>query len=56
MRPDVLVKGEDYRDKEVVGSETVEAAGGRVVLVPLLTGRSTSALVDRIRDDAASGD
>ena len=49
--PDVLVKGEDWRDKGVVGSDIVEAHGGRVVLVPLLEGRSTTGLVDRIRAD-----
>jgi D-beta-D-heptose 7-phosphate kinase/D-beta-D-heptose 1-phosphate adenosyltransferase len=58
VRPDVLVKGEDWRDKGVVGSEIVEGAGGRVVLVPMLEGRSTTGLVDKIRanDDAESED
>jgi len=46
--PDILVKGEDYRVEQVVGRELVEAAGGRIVLVPLLPGKSTSALIDRI--------
>ncbi len=59
VEPDVLVKGEDWRDKGVVGTEFVEARGGRVVLVPLLEGRSTTGIVDRIRgaegaDDADS--
>ncbi len=49
IRPDVLVKGEDWRDKGVVGRETVEAAGGRVVLVPLVSGMSTTGLLERIR-------
>lgn len=49
VRPDVLVKGEDWRDKGVVGRETVEAAGGRVVLVPLVPGVSTTDLLERIR-------
>ena len=39
ITPDVLVKGEDWRDKGVVGAEWVEAHGGRVVLAPLLPGR-----------------
>ena len=51
VAPDVLVKGEDYRDQVVVGRELVERRGGRVVLVPLLGGRSTTGLIDRIRDD-----
>jgi len=49
VRPDVLVKGGDYEDKEVVGREFVEADGGRVEIVPLLEGYSTSALIERIR-------
>ena len=38
IRPDVLVKGGDYRPEEVVGREVVEAAGGRLVLIPLVDG------------------
>ena len=50
LRPDVLVKGADYALDEVVGREAVEAAGGRVVLLELEEGRSTSALLRRIRE------
>jgi D-beta-D-heptose 7-phosphate kinase/D-beta-D-heptose 1-phosphate adenosyltransferase len=45
----VLVKGEDWREKGVVGREWVEQHGGSVYLASLLTGRSTTGLVDRIR-------
>ena len=48
LRPDVLVKGQDYQPHEVVGRELVESYGGRLELVPLLPEHSTSALVDRI--------
>ena len=48
--PDVLVKGGDYRPDEVVGRETVEAAGGRVVLIPLVEGHSTTGMVHRAAD------
>jgi rfaE bifunctional protein nucleotidyltransferase chain/domain len=54
VTPQVLVKGEDWRDKGVVGREWVESNGGQVVLVPLVEGRSTSAIMERIsriRDD-----
>jgi D-beta-D-heptose 7-phosphate kinase/D-beta-D-heptose 1-phosphate adenosyltransferase len=51
-KPDVLVKGGDYRPEEVVGRKEVEASGGRLVLFPLVAGRSTSALVDRMRGKA----
>lgn len=50
VQPDVLVKGADWKDKGVVGRETVEARGGRVVLVDLLEGRSTTNTIERIRD------
>ncbi|MGC1523170.1 MAG: D-glycero-beta-D-manno-heptose 1-phosphate adenylyltransferase [Steroidobacteraceae bacterium] len=50
VRPQVLVKGADYRIDEVVGREFVEADGGRVALVPLVPDKSTTALVQRIRD------
>jgi D-beta-D-heptose 7-phosphate kinase / D-beta-D-heptose 1-phosphate adenosyltransferase len=53
LRPDVLVKGADYRIDQVVGREAVEAAGGRVALVALLPERSTTDLVERIRDRKA---
>ncbi len=49
VEPDVLVKGADWADKGVEGRDIVEARGGRVVLVDLHEGRSTTGLVDRIR-------
>ncbi len=48
LRPDVLVKGEDWRAKGVVGREVVEGYGGRVVLAPLVEGLSTTGIVERI--------
>jgi D-beta-D-heptose 7-phosphate kinase/D-beta-D-heptose 1-phosphate adenosyltransferase len=48
VRPDVLVKGEDWADKGVKGAEFVESSGGRVVLLPLVEGLSTTALIERI--------
>ena len=49
LRPDVLIKGEDWAEKGVVGREFVESAGGRVVLLPLVDGLSTTTLIERIR-------
>ena len=49
LLPDVLVKGADWDPDAIVGRAEVESAGGRVVRVPLVSGRSTSTLVDRIR-------
>ena len=50
VRPDVLVKGADYAKAEVVGSDFVEALGGRVELVPLAEGYSTTDLITRIKE------
>jgi rfaE bifunctional protein nucleotidyltransferase chain/domain len=47
--PDVLVKGADWRLEAIVGRDVVEAAGGRVVRTQLVPGRSTTAILDRIR-------
>ncbi|MBN2369944.1 MAG: adenylyltransferase/cytidyltransferase family protein [Vicinamibacteria bacterium] len=47
--PDVLVKGADWGEKSIVGRETVEAAGGRVVRAPLVEGLSTTSMLERIR-------
>ena len=52
LAPDVLVKGADYADKPVVGRECVEARGGRVVLAPLLPGRSTSEALAALRGES----
>ena len=49
ISPNVLVKGEDWADKGVIGREWVESHGGQVVLAPLVPGRSTSAILDRAR-------
>jgi D-beta-D-heptose 7-phosphate kinase/D-beta-D-heptose 1-phosphate adenosyltransferase len=48
IKPDVLVKGADYTKEQVVGWDLVEASGGRVALAPLIDGRSTSAVIQRI--------
>ena len=48
ITPDVLVKGEDWAEKGVVGREWVESHGGEVYLAPLVDGRSTSRIVERL--------
>lgn len=50
LLPDVLVKGGDWKADEVVGSEEVEGAGGRVVIIPYLPGRSSSEILKKIKD------
>lgn len=54
VRPDVLLKGEDWAGRGVVGQTFVESIGGRVVLLPLLKGLSTTELIERIRGKAHS--
>jgi D-beta-D-heptose 7-phosphate kinase/D-beta-D-heptose 1-phosphate adenosyltransferase len=53
LLPDVLFKGADYREDEVVGGDVVIAAGGRVVLLDLVAGQSTTGIVGRIKERAA---
>jgi D-beta-D-heptose 7-phosphate kinase / D-beta-D-heptose 1-phosphate adenosyltransferase len=48
VRPDVLVKGADYRREQVVGGDFVESYGGRVHLAPLREGFSTTRLLQRL--------
>jgi rfaE bifunctional protein nucleotidyltransferase chain/domain len=49
LRPDVLVKGGDYEPSTVVGREQMESWGGHVVIVPLRPGRSTTAIIEKLR-------
>jgi len=49
LRPDVLVKGGDYAPEDVVGGDVVRSSGGRVVIVPLVPGYSTTSIVERLR-------
>ncbi|HVH73489.1 MAG TPA: D-glycero-beta-D-manno-heptose-7-phosphate kinase [Stellaceae bacterium] len=55
IRPDVLVKGADYAPEEVVGGDFVRSYGGRLVLVPLEAGQSTTRTILRIAGGNAAG-
>lgn len=48
VMPDVLVKGGDYTLEQIVGAKEVMAAGGRVVINPIVPGFSTTGLIDKI--------
>jgi len=50
LLPDVLVKGGDWPGDQIVGREEVEAAGGRVVLAPVVPGYSTTDILKKIRE------
>ena len=45
VQPDVLVKGGDYTVDQIVGAQGVLDRGGRVVIIPLLPGRSTTMII-----------
>ena len=49
VKPDVLVKGEDWAQKGVVGREFVESLGGKVVLAPLVEGKSSTITIEKMK-------
>jgi D-beta-D-heptose 7-phosphate kinase/D-beta-D-heptose 1-phosphate adenosyltransferase len=54
LRPDVLMKGADYTLETVVGAEEVIATGGRVALIDLVAGHSTTKVIDRLQAPAVA--
>ncbi|MDI6790355.1 MAG: D-glycero-beta-D-manno-heptose 1-phosphate adenylyltransferase [Thermodesulfobacteriota bacterium] len=48
LKPDVLVKGSDWEEKDIVGADIVKSYGGRVVRIPLIEGASTTGTIERI--------
>ena len=55
LLPDILVKGGDWASDRIVGREEVEAAGGKVVSIPIVAGYSTTAILEKIGKLDASG-
>ena len=49
LEPDVIVKGGDYSPETVVGAPEVRARGGRVVIIPLTPGQSTTSIIEKLR-------
>ena len=49
VEPDVIVKGGDYTPESVVGADEVRARGGRVVIIPLTPGQSTTSIIEKLR-------
>jgi len=49
LKPDILVKGQDWAEKGVVGREFVESYGGKVILAPLVEGKSTTSVIEKIK-------
>lgn len=53
LQPDVIVKGGDYSPETVVGADVVRARGGRVVIIPLTPGQSTTGIIAKLRSSRA---
>jgi D-beta-D-heptose 7-phosphate kinase/D-beta-D-heptose 1-phosphate adenosyltransferase len=51
IRPDVYVKGADYTEAQLVEAPVVKSWGGRVALMPLVAGQSTTQLIRRMKDE-----
>lgn len=49
LKPDVIVKGSDWKEDEIVGGDFVKKIGGKVVTVPFIKGYSTSSLIKKIK-------
>lgn len=47
LKPDILVKGKDYKEDDIVGADIVKAAGGKVITIDLVDGYSTSSIIER---------
>lgn len=50
IKPDILVKGGDYKVEDIVGFREVSSRGGRVETIPLLEGYSSSSIIDRNKE------
>jgi D-beta-D-heptose 7-phosphate kinase/D-beta-D-heptose 1-phosphate adenosyltransferase len=51
IMPDILVKGGDYLEHQVVGHDIVQQQGGKVIILPFRVGYSTTRLVEKVRGD-----
>lgn len=49
LQPDILVKGGDYKADEIVGADIVRENGGEVLIIPYVKGKSTTALINKIK-------
>ena len=51
LMPDILVKGEDWAEEDIIGADVVQEGGGRVERIPYLTGYSTTGILEKIRGE-----
>lgn len=52
VKPDILVKGGDYKISEIAGSDSVAKSGGQIITIPLVEGHSTTSIEERIRNSS----
>ncbi len=50
LTPNILVKGGDWKEEEIIGADVVKKAGGEVVRIPYISGFSTSDIINKVRD------
>jgi len=50
LKPEILIKGGDWKEEEVVGRHAVKKWGGKVVIIPEIEGKSTTNIIDKIRE------
>lgn len=48
LKPDILVKGADYKISEIVGADIIEELGGKIMTIPLIRGKSTSSIIKKL--------
>ena len=51
LKPDILVKGGDWKIRDIVGADFIKSRGGRIVRIPFIKGYSTSSLIERLLDE-----
>ena len=49
LKPDIIIKGADWPENKVVGGDNVKKWGGRVILIPIVEGKSTTNIVEKIK-------
>lgn len=50
LKPDILVKGGDYKADEVVGADIVKESGGKVLIIPFVKGKSTTSIIQKLKN------
>lgn len=49
LKPDIIVKGGDWSEENVVGGESVKRRGGKIVIIPVIKGASTTNIIEKVR-------